>query len=256
MTPKIHQTLHRVRFIFFALGRSLLDPVFCWCAGCAIQLNSGKMINRPKGIVIDMINILITASMFYVAALFFVAFWAERAAARGRGAWLRSPWVYTLSLSIYCTAWTFYGAVGYAARSGLEYLTIYLGPSLVMLGWWWILRKLVRIGRAQRVTSIADLLSSRFGKSNLLAAGVTILAVVGTTPYIALQLQSVTLSFSVFAADANGGIPETPGNLGLWLSLGLALFTVLFGTRNLDAKERHDGVVMAIAVEAVVKLVA
>src|SRR5210317_2414087 len=252
MTPKIHQTLHRVRFIFFALGRSLLDPVFCWCAGCAIQLKSVKMINRPKGIVIDMINILITASMFYVAALFFVAFWAERAAARGRGAWLRSPWVYTLSLSIYCTAWTFYGAVGYAARSGLEYLTIYLGPSLVMLGWWWILRKLVRIGRAQRVTSIADLISSRFGKSNGLGVLVTILAVVGTTPYIALQLQSVTLSLGAFENSDS----LSDNTAALWVGAGLALFSIVFGTRNLDVNERHHGVVMAIAVEAVVKLCA
>jgi len=215
------------------------------------------MINRPKGIVIDMINILITASMFYVAALFFVAFWAERAAARGRGAWLRSPWVYTLSLSIYCTAWTFYGAVGYAARSGLEYLTIYLGPSLIMLGWWWILRKLVRIGRAQRVTSIADLLSSRFGKSNLLAALVTVLAVVGTTPYIALQLQSVTLSFSAFSqVDDLGTMAAKNESWALWVALGLAFFTIIFGTRNLDVNERHHGVVMAIAVEAIVKLFA
>ena len=99
------------------------------------------------------------------------------------------PVVYTrLSLSIYCTAWTFYGAVGYAARSGLEYLTIYVGPSLVMIGWWWLLRRMVRIGRSQRITSIADMISSRYGKSNVVAAGVTILAVIGTTPYIALQL--------------------------------------------------------------------
>jgi len=94
----------------------------------------------------------------YVSLLFLVAFAAERAARKGRGDWLRSPLIYTLSLSIYCTAWTFYGAVGYAARSGMEFVTIYLGPSLVMLGWWWVVRKLVRIGRAQRVTSIADLI--------------------------------------------------------------------------------------------------
>ena len=204
-----------------------------------------------------MLNILVGICLFYVIALFLVAFWAERAALSGRGRWLRSPLVYTLSLSIYCTAWTFYGAVGYAARSGLEYLTIYLGPSLVMFGWWWILRRLVRVGRTQRVTSIADLLSSRFGKSNLLAALVTLLAVVGTTPYIALQLQSVTLSFSVFGeydSTSTSLIPQD--NSALFVALGLAFFTILFGTRNLDANERHHGVVMAIAVEAVVKLFA
>ena len=100
-------------------------------------------------------NTLVLVSLLYIAFLFAIAFRAERRAAAGHAAWLRSPLTYTLSLSVYCTAWTFYGAVGYAARSGLEYVTIYLGPSLVMLGWWGILRKLVRIARAQRITSIA-----------------------------------------------------------------------------------------------------
>ncbi|MBR9842021.1 MAG: sodium:solute symporter [Rhodobacteraceae bacterium] len=202
-------------------------------------------------------NILVAVCFVYVAFLFFVAFAAERAARQGRSGWLRSPMVYTLSLSIYCTAWTFYGAVGYAARSGMEYLTIYIGPTLVMIGWWWGLRKLVRIGRTQRVTSIADLISSRYGKSNLLAIGVTVLAVIGTTPYIALQLQSVTLSFSVFAdaADKSGGMTDMDST-ALLVAMGLALFTILFGTRNLDVNERHHGVVIAIAVEAIVKLFA
>ena len=121
-------------------------------------------------------NVLIVVCLGYVALLFIVAFMAERAAARGQSSWLRSPFIYTLSLSIYCTAWTFYGAVGYAARSGLEYLTIYLGPTLVVVGWWWMLRKLVRIGRSQRITSVADLISSRYGKSNTLAVFATLVA--------------------------------------------------------------------------------
>jgi len=197
-------------------------------------------------------NTLIAVCLAYVVALFLIAFAADRRARQGKFGWLRSPLVYTLSLSIYCTAWTFYGAVGYAARSGLEFLTIYLGPTLVMVGWWWILRKLVRIGRSQRITSIADLISSRYGKSNLLGVIVTLMAVIGTTPYIALQLQSVTLSFAVFAGSAAPDHNAT----ALWVAAGLALFTVLFGTRNLDANERHYGVVTAIAVEAVMKLFA
>ena len=201
------------------------------------------------------LNLLLTVCFAYVALLFAVAFAADRVAARGGSAWLRSPLVYTLSLSIYCTAWTFYGAVGYAARSGLEFVTIYLGPTLVMVGWWWGLRKLVRIGRAQRVTSIADLISSRYGKSNMLAIGVTILAVIGVTPYIALQLQSITLSFSIFAdADPTSGFRE--GASVIWVAAGLAVFAILFGTRNLDANERHHGVVTAVALEAIVKLIA
>lgn len=197
-------------------------------------------------------NLLIAVSLTYVAFLFLVAFVAERQRNRG---WLRSPMIYTLSLSVYCTAWTFYGAVGYAARAGLEFVTIYLGPTLIFVGWWWLLRKLVRIGRTHRITSIADLISSRFGKSNILAVIVTLIAVVGTTPYIALQLQSVTLSFAVFAAPTGDDAADL--NLtAFWVAAGLAIFTVLFGTRNLDANERHHGVVMAIAVEAVVKLFA
>ncbi|SLN18686.1 Sensor protein kinase WalK [Roseovarius gaetbuli] len=203
------------------------------------------------------LNVLALVCLLYVVFLFTVAFAADRAARHGRGKWLRSPYVYTLSLSIYCTAWTFYGAVGFAARSGLEYVTIYLGPTLVMIGWWWTLRKMVRVGRSQRITSIADLISSRYGKSNLLAVFVTILAVIGVTPYIALQLQSVTLSFAAFSETEQAGaaLPDMQST-ALWVAMGLTLFTILFGTRNLDANERHHGVVMAIAVEAVVKLCA
>lgn len=202
-------------------------------------------------------NLLVAVCLAYVGFLFLIAFWAERRAAEGHGGWLRSPAVYTLSLSIYCTAWTFYGAVGYAARSGLEFVTIYLGPTLVFVGWWWVLRKLVRVGRRERVTSIADLISARYGKSNLLGVLVTLISVTAATPYIALQLQSVTLSFGVFATGAPHGwaLPDQ-GATAFWVAAGLAFFTILFGTRNLDADERHHGIVTAIAFEAAVKLVA
>ncbi len=201
------------------------------------------------------LNLIVAASLLYVAVLFGVAALAERRAAAQRLGWLRSPLVYTLSLSIYCTAWTFYGAVGYASRSGLEFATIYLGPTIVMIGWLWLLRKLVRIGRAQRITSIADLISSRYGKSNLLGVLVTLLAVIGTTPYIALQLQSVALSFAVFVPGAGNSDPSLKATAFV-VAVGLTIFTILFGTRRLDANEQHHGVVTAIALEAVVKLFA
>lgn len=202
-------------------------------------------------------NLLIFVALLYAALLFVVAFIADQRAKLGRARWLGSPAIYTLSLSIYCTAWTFYGAVGNAARNGLEFVTIYLGPTLVMVGWWWFLRKLVWVGRAQRVTSIADLISSRFGKSTPLGVLVTVIAIIAATPYIALQLQSVVQSLAVFA-DSSG---EAWGNsdlnrAALWVSIGLALFTILFGTRNLDANEKHHGIVTAIALEAIVKLCA
>ncbi len=200
-------------------------------------------------------NILALVSISYAAFLFLIAFWADRRARSGRGGWTRTPLVYTLSLSVYCTGWTFYGAVGTAARGGLEFATIYIGPSLMFLCWWWLLRKLVRIGHAQRITSVADLLSSRYGKSPAIGVVVTLLSVVGTTPYIALQLKSLTLSFAAFPSEPGG--PNTDANVtALWIAAGLALFTILFGTRNVDANEQHHGVVTAIAVEAVVKLLA
>ncbi|WP_282601727.1 sensor histidine kinase [Paracoccus sp. PARArs4] len=198
---------------------------------------------------------LLATCLCYVALMFGVAYAADRAAAAGHVRWLDHPLVYTLSLSVYCSAWTFYGAVGYASRSGLEFATIYLGPTIVFTGAWWGLRRLVRVARMHHVTSVADLVSARFGKSNRLAAIVTLIAVIASTPYIALQLQSVRLSFELFATSrpSEGG---ALGNTAMWVAGGLALFTILFGTRNLAADERHHGVVTAIALEAVVKLAA
>lgn len=196
------------------------------------------------------VNTVLAVCLGYVVLLFAVAFVVDRRTRTRRLGWLNSPVVYTLSISIYCTSWTFYGAVGSAARNGLEFVTIYLGPTLVFIGWWWLLRKLVRIGRAHRITSIADLISSRYGKSPSLAVLVTMIALIATTPYIALQLQSLTRSYQIIAGEGDGVATA------FWIAAGMALFTILFGTRNLDANERHQGVVAAIALEAVVKLVA
>jgi Na+/proline symporter/nitrogen-specific signal transduction histidine kinase len=200
---------------------------------------------------VSALNIVILAALGYAGLLFLVAFIGDRTS---RGGWLRSPVVYTLSISVYCTSWTFYGAVGSAARNGLEFATIYIGPTLVFLGFYTVLRKLLRIRRENNITSIADFISSRYGKSDLIAATVTLIAVAGAAPYIALQLKAITTSFQVI-----GGSPDTVGSdpfTAFWIAAGLALFTILFGTRSIDANERHYGVVAAIAVEAIVKLVA
>ena len=203
------------------------------------------------------LNFVIFIAAAYGLMLFGIAYYADLRYRRGQGQLLQSPIVYTLSLSVYCTAWTFYGAVGSAVRNGLEFLTIYLGPTLLFIGWWWFLRRLVQTGRSEQVTSIADLISSRYGKSVSLGVVVTLLAVIGTTPYIALQLQSLSLSFSVFD-DISTATPSAIVNspTPLVVALGLVAFTIMFGTRNLNASERHEGVVIAIAVEALVKLVA
>jgi Na+/proline symporter/nitrogen-specific signal transduction histidine kinase len=205
-------------------------------------------------------DFVIATAVGYVGLLFVLAYFGDRRARTHKKSFLHSPAVYTLSISVYCTSWTFYGAVGNAARSGLEFLTIYLGPTLVFVGWWFLLRRLVRISHLQRITSVADLLSSRFGKSNRLAVLVTCIAVVGIAPYIALQLKAVTSSIQAVAGSSEFGQGSLAGiddvGLAFGIAAGMALFTILFGTRHVDAKEQHHGVVAAIAFEAVVKLAA
>ncbi|MGB3834156.1 MAG: sensor histidine kinase [Mesorhizobium sp.] len=200
-------------------------------------------------------DLVILTAVAYVGLLFLLAYLSDARARRSDAGFLRSPFIYTLSISVYCTSWTFYGAVGTAARSGLEFMAIYMGPTLVFVGWWFVLRKLIRISHAQRITSVADLLSSRFGKSSHLAVLVTLIAVITITPYIALQLKAITTSIqAVSLAKSGGGLDDV--QLALGVAIGMAGFTILFGTRNVDAREQHHGVVAAIAFEAVVKLLA
>jgi len=205
------------------------------------------------------LDYVILIAMAYIGLLFLIAYTSDAFAHHRIGRFLHSPMVYTLSIAVYCTSWTFYGAVGTAARSGLEFTAIYIGPTLVFVGWWFLLRKLLIISHSQRITSVADFLSSRFGKSSQLAILVTIIAVVSVTPYVALQLKAITSSIQAVTVSREGA-----GNLGsfdeLTLALGvavcMALFTILFGTRHVDAREQHPGVVAAIAFEATVKLFA
>lgn len=204
-------------------------------------------------------DFVILTAVSYVGLLFLIAYASDSLASRGKEGFLRSPAVYTLSISVYCTSWTFYGAVGTAARSGLEFTAIYIGPTLVFVAWWFLLRKLILISHSQRITSIADFLSSRFGKSSKLAVLVTVIAVISVTPYIALQLKAITASIQAVTVakgtgDHLGALDEL--TLALGAAVCMALFTILFGTRNVDAREQHPGVVAAIAFEAVVKLLA
>lgn len=206
-------------------------------------------------------DLVVFVCLAYVAILFTVAFAGDRRATRNPGGWLSSPLVYTLSISIYCTSWTFFGSVGSAAKNGLEFLTIYIGPTVVFIGWWLFLRKLVTVGRVYHTTSIADFISARFGKNPALGALITVLALIGITPYIALQLKALTASFQVITFPA-GAVEAASRHLdpdfatAFWLAAGLCLFSIIFGVRNIDVNERHHGVIAAIAVEALVKLVA
>ncbi len=164
------------------------------------------------------------------------------------------PWIYALSIAVYCTSWTFFGSVGLAAKSGLSYLPTFLGPTLGIGLWWIVLRKMVRIKEKHHVTSIADFISARYDRSQAVAMLVTLIALLGTLPYIALQLRAVVTSFSLVT---RGDVDQQDwSGIGLWVTLSLIAFTVLFGARRLDPTERHQGMMAALALESVVKLVA
>ncbi len=202
--------------------------------------------------------VVVTASIVYLALLFAVAAWADRRAAAGRSV-IDNAWVYALSMSVYCTAWTYFGSVGRAASTGLWFLPIYLGPTIAMVLAWVFLRKMIRIARVYRITSIADFIASRHGKSRLLAGLVTLIALVGVVPYVALQLKGIASGYEVLTG-AKGGMSADGGawwnDTTFYIALLLAAFTIAFGTRHLDSTERHEGMVAAIALESMVKLVA
>jgi Na+/proline symporter/nitrogen-specific signal transduction histidine kinase len=203
---------------------------------------------------------VLVASFAYLGLLFAIAHWGDRRAAAGRSVIAR-PSVYALSLAVYATSWTFYGSVGRAASTGVGFLPIYLGPTLMAALWWVVLRKIIRISKANRITSIADFVASRYGKSTLLGGLVAVIAVVGIVPYIALQLKAISNSFNLLLQHPDVASPlHEPTSLltdkALYVALVLAAFTILFGTRKLDATERHEGMVAAIAFESLVKLVA
>ncbi len=200
--------------------------------------------------------LLVAVSAAYLLLLFSVAWYGDLRARQGRSL-IGNAWVYALSMAVYCTAWTYFGSVGRAASGGIWFLPIYLGPTLAMLLGWLVLRKMIRIVRNYRITSIADFVASRYGKSLRLAGLVTIITVVGIVPYIALQLKAVATGYAVLTgSDGNGIAPGWWQDSALYVALALAGFTMIFGTRHLDSTERHEGMVAAIAFESVVKLLA
>ena len=201
--------------------------------------------------------LVLAASFAYLLLLFGVAHFADGRARAGRSV-ISNAWVYALSMGVYCTAWTYFGSVGRAATSGLWFLPIYLGPTLAMLLAWPVLRKMIRIARQYRITSIADFIASRYGKSRALAALVTVIALVGILPYVALQLKAIASGYALLTSDPGASPASEPWwrDSTLYIALALAGFTIAFGTRHLDTSERHEGMVAAIALESVVKLLA
>jgi Na+/proline symporter/signal transduction histidine kinase len=203
-----------------------------------------------------------TVALIYVLGLFAVAYVVDRRAREGRTPTDHAA-IYSLSLAVYCTSWTFYGSVGRAVASGVGFLPIYLGPTLMALTWWFVLRKTVRIARAHRITSIADFLGSRYGQSTVMGGVVAVITVVGITPYIALQLKAISQTFEVlvrYPALPDDLVPAAArpfyADTAFATAIVLVVFAVMFGARDLDSSRRHEGLVATIAFESLVKLLA
>ncbi|MDH1263489.1 PAS domain-containing hybrid sensor histidine kinase/response regulator [Pseudomonas sp. GD03944] len=199
-------------------------------------------------------GLIAAVALIYMAILFAIAFYGDRRRApmppRVRA------WVYSLSLAVYCTSWTFFGAVGQAGEQLWSFLPIYLGPIILLLFAPWVLHKMVMISKQENITSIADFIAARYGKSQSLAVVVALICLVGVLPYIALQLKGIVLGVNLLIGAGPDSAGTRAQDTALIVSLALALFTILFGTRNLDVTEHHRGMVLAIAFESLVKLLA
>ncbi|HOB62514.1 MAG TPA: sensor histidine kinase [Candidatus Competibacteraceae bacterium] len=206
-------------------------------------------------------GVIIASALAYMGALFGIAYYGDQRADVGRSI-IANPYIYTLSLAIYCTAWTFYGSVGLAATSGVDYLPVYLGPTLMAILLWFVLRRIVRIAKVHRITTIADFVASRYGKSGLLAGMVTVIVVFGILPYISIQLKAIATSFSLLRQYPMVTMATASAQQPFWtdttffVALVLIVFAILFGTRHIDNTERHEGMVAAVAFESLFKLVA
>ncbi len=199
-------------------------------------------------------GLIAVVALAYMAIMFAIAFYGDRRSTplppRVRA------WVYSLSLAVYCTSWTFFGAVGQAAEQLWAFLPIYLGPILLLVLAPWVLQKMVMISKQENITSIADFIAARYGKSQSLAVVVALICLVGVLPYIALQLKGIVLGVNLLIGAGADAMGTRAQDTALIVSLILALFTIVFGTRNLDATEHHRGMVLAIAFESLVKLFA
>ena len=203
--------------------------------------------------------VTVLVAILYISILFAVASYGDRIRVRLPSYNKSQPNIYALSLAVYCTTWTFFGSVGLASASGVNFLAIYIGPALLMTVGFPILQRIVKLSKEERITSVADFLGSRYGKNIKVAAVAAMIAVIGTIPYIALQLKAISSSVDTLVTEFSNGYPagSTPfGDITLMVAATLALFAVLFGTRHADATEHQHGLMLAIALESVIKLVA
>jgi Na+/proline symporter/signal transduction histidine kinase len=202
--------------------------------------------------------VVIAVALGYIGLLFAIASYGDETSRFGRERGWRQ-FIYPLALAIYCTSWTFFGSVGLAARSGFDFLTIYIGPMLLVGIGFPLIRRIVRLAKSQNITSIADFIAARYGKAQMVAATVALIAIMGTVPYIALQLKAVSSSLTtilIHIGPDRSGVQPVLGDIALYVALAMAIFATLFGTRHIDATEHQDGLMLAIATESLVKLLA
>src|SRR5215469_14686691 len=202
--------------------------------------------------------VVIAVALVYIGRLFLIASYGDRERGLGREGRARLL-IYPLSLAIYCTSWTFFGSVGFASRTGFDFLTIYIGPALMIGLFGPLLMRVVRLAKAQNITSIADFIAARYGKGQAVAASVALIAIIGSIPYIALQLKAVSFSLETILAHITPATDVTRpllGDMALFVAFSMATFAVLFGTRHIDATEHQHGLMLAVATESIIKLVA
>lgn len=202
--------------------------------------------------------VIVGVALLYLSGLFALAWFGDRTL-RMANSHVGRPYIYALSLAVYCTSWTFFGSVGLAATTGYDFIPVYLGPIILFTIGHPLLLRIIRIAKGQNLTSVADFIAARYGKSQSVAAIVTIVAIIGSLPYIALQLKAISVSIEILlGANASTGI-EVPrigfADTALLITLALAAFAILFGTRHIDATEHQDGLMLAVAAESVIKLV-
>lgn len=201
---------------------------------------------------------IVAIALVYMGFLFVVATYGDRQAGSARWiAW--RPTVYALSIAVYCTSWTFFGSVGVAARSGFDFLAIYIFPALLVTLGYPLLKRIIRLAKEERITSVADFLAARYGKRQTVAVVATLIAVIGTVPYIALQLKALSTSVTIMVGDdtfSSGLSFPFFNDLPFWIAISMAAFAILFGARHTDATEHQNGLMLAIAAESVIKLVA
>ncbi|WEX77919.1 hybrid sensor histidine kinase/response regulator [Sinorhizobium numidicum] len=203
-------------------------------------------------------SVIFASAFAYLLLLFAVASYGDRRARKSNIASKGRPLVYALSLAIYCTSWTYFGGVGLAAERGLEFTGIYIGPILMFTLGMPLIRRVIRLAKAEKLTSVADFIAARYGKNPAVAAIVALISLVGAIPYIALQLKAVSSSVAAMVNTSDYGIGSGQNfiDLPLLVTLFLACFAIVFGTRHTDATEHQDGLILAIAMESVVKLIA